>query len=269
VEIGVVFTHEFQWMPRLLRSMRQSCEGVAAGLILVDNCSDGGVEPWQGYFRNTRVVRNERRLLYAANLNRILRASTARYALLLNTDMFFDPEAQCVSRMVRFMDAHPRCGIAGCGIYHEDGRFAYPARRFQTLPVLMARRLGLGRVMRRTLDRYFYRERSANDTWACDWLSGCFLMVRREAIREVGEFDERFVKYFEDVDMCFRMARAGWEVMYHGGTYCYHLEERASRNVFSRDAWRHLRSYLRWLWKWGFSAPPASPPATPPRRRAA
>jgi GT2 family glycosyltransferase len=80
-------------------------------------------------------------------------------------------------------------------------------------------------------------------------------MVRKQAADEVGPFDEGFGKYFEDVDICLRMARAGWRVMYHGATSAYHLEQRASQRLFSIDGWRHLRSYLYWLRKWGYRAP--------------
>ena len=92
------------------------------------------------------------------------------------------------------------------------------------------------------------------------------MMLRRAAFLAVGLFDEGFGKYFEDVDMCFRMARAGWKVMYYGGTYCYHLEERGSKSLFSMDALRHLRAYLRWHRKWAFT--PAPPPDFPERRAA-
>lgn len=268
VDIGVVYTYERNLMPRLLSTLRASGEGVRMRLILVDNQSADGVAPWTREFPETQVVKNSRRLLYPANLNRILQASSARYTLLLNTDMFFDPPAQCVARMVRFMDAHPDCGIAGCALYHEDGVFAYPARRFQTPRVVLARRLGLGRLMAPTLDDYLYRSFDPGQTWECDWLSGCFLMVRREAFEDVGFFDEGFVKYFEDVDMCYRMARSGWRVMYHGGTYGYHLERRDSKRLLSIDAARHLRAYLRWHWKWGFSFA-RDLPEPAPRRRAA
>ena len=79
-------------------------------------------------------------------------------------------------------------------------------------------------------------------------------MLRNKAVEKVGLFDENFSKYFEDVDMCLRMARAGWHVMYHGATSAYHIEQRASRKLLSTDAWRHLRSYLYWLSKWGRQA---------------
>jgi len=256
LDIGVIYTHERELMPRLLATMSASGQGLRTRLILVDNASARDqqretVSAWCDYFPETRVLRNERRLSYAANLNRILDASAARYVLLMNTDMYFDPREQCLGRMVAFMDSQPQCGAAGCRLYHADGADAHAARRFQTLPLILARRCGLGRLLRRTVADHFYAEHAADETWPCDWLSGCFLMVRREAMATVGRFDEGYGKYFEDVDLCLRMARAGWQVMYHGATSCYHLEARASRNPFSADAWVHLRAYVHWLRRWG------------------
>ena len=262
LDIGVVFTYERDLMPPLLSSLKESGNGLCMRLMLVDNCSEGSVESYQEYFPDTVVLKNTARLHYAANLNLVLRASTAKYILLLNTDMIFDPEEQCLTRMVAFMNSHPDCGIAGCRLYRADGRFAYPARRFQTMPMILARRLGIGKLFKGSLDYYLYREHAISDSFCCDWLSGCFMMIRREAFEDVGCFDEGFIKYFEDVDMCLRMARAGWQVMYYGGTYCYHLEQRASKWFFSADARKHLRSYFRWLWKWGFTPERyATPPA--------
>jgi N-acetylglucosaminyl-diphospho-decaprenol L-rhamnosyltransferase len=251
LDIGVIYTHERELMPRLLATMAASGEGLQMRLILVDNASTLDAAPWRQYFSDTHVLHNSRRLSYAANLNRILDASAARYVLLMNTDMYFDPHEQCLRRMVDFMDSQPRCGIAGCRLYHADGSDARAARRFQTLRLILARRCGFGGVLRRSVDRHFYAEHALHETWPCDWLSGCFLMVRREAIEEVGRFDEKFGKYFEDVDICLRMARAGWQVIYHGATSCYHIESRASKNLLSGDAWVHLRAYLRWVRKWG------------------
>jgi N-acetylglucosaminyl-diphospho-decaprenol L-rhamnosyltransferase len=271
VEVGVIYTNERELMPPLLSSLRRSADGVRMRLILLDNNSSDGAQRWADAIPHTLILPSSERLFYAANLNRILAASTARYVLLLNTDMFFDPRQQCLARMVAFMNAQPDCGVAGCRLYHADGRDAWAARRFQTLPVILARRFGLGRLLRRTLDRYLYREHSPADTFDCDWLSGCFLMMRRAAVEQVGLFDESFGKYFEDVDICWRTARAGWRVMYHGGTSCYHLEQRASRKLLSADAWKHLRSYLYWLQKRGRAPAAPDQPAAPaqPRRAAA
>jgi GT2 family glycosyltransferase len=198
------------------------------------------------------VLRNPRRLRYAPNLNRILAASSARYVLLMNTDMYFDPPNQCLARMAALMDTRPDCGVAGCRLFHPDGTDAHAARRFQTLPLVLARRGGLGWLLRGSLRRHFYAEHAPDETWNCDWLSGCFLWLRRTAVERVGPFDEAYGKYFEDVDMCLRMARAGWSVVYHGAASCYHLETRASKNLLSADAWRHFHAYLRWLARWAY-----------------
>jgi N-acetylglucosaminyl-diphospho-decaprenol L-rhamnosyltransferase len=267
LDIGVVYTRERDLLPPLLSTLKASGNGLRMRLILVDNVSEDSEEPYRGFFSNTKVIRNVQRRHYAANLNRILHASVAKYILLLNTDMYFDPEEQCLTRIAAFMDTHPDCGIAGCRLYHMDGQFAHPARQFQTLSTILARRLGMGRIFRKSLNNYLYRQYAITDSFQCDWLSGCFMMIRRDAFEDVGFFDEGFVKYFEDVDMCLRMARAGWQVMYHGGTYCYHMEQRASKRLFSFDAQKHLRSYLRWLWKWGFT-PERQTVSSPSRRLA-
>jgi hypothetical protein len=268
VDLGIIYTHEREFMTPLVSSLARSGEGVAMRLILIDNASADGVDDWAHVFQNTLVLHNHVRLGYAANLNRILDASRARYSLLLNTDMVFEPGEQCVAKMVRFMDAHPDCGVGGCRLYHADKSYGFPARRFQTPATIAARRLGLGMLLGQTVHSYLYSDKPADSAFDCDWLSGCFLMVRREAAQSVGPFDERFRKYFEDVDFCLRMARGGWRVMMNGATWGYHLEQRASRNLFSSDALVHLQSYVRWLAKWGLN-PARQIPAAQSQRRAA
>lgn len=252
VDVGIIYTYEDQFMTPLVMSLARSGDGLRMRLILIDNASARGVAPWSDILDETTVIRNERRLGYAENLNQILEASTARYTLLLNTDMVFPPDEQCVAKMVRFMDEHPECGVSGCRLFHADGSYAFPARRFQSLRTIAARRFGMSRFLQRTIISYLYADQPQDDEMECDWLSGCFLLVRRHAIAEVGLLDCGFRKYFEDVDFCLRMARAGWKVMLNGATFAYHLEQRGSSRLLSRDAWLHLQSYGRWLWKWGF-----------------
>jgi dTDP-4-dehydrorhamnose reductase len=255
MDLGVIYTHERYWMPRLLASLLCSGDDLRLRLILVDNASTDGTQPWEAYFSRTRVVRNSQRMGYADNLNRILEASSAPLVLLLNTDMSFDPAEQCLSKMAAFMREHPDCGLSGCRLYHPDGSYAFPARRFQTLAAIAGRRTPLAPLFRKAVDRYLYRDAEPGDVFECDWLSGCFLLLRREAALQVGGFDCQFAKYFEDVDLCLRIAQAGWRVMFNGGTYCYHYEQRSSRKILSHDAWLHFKSYARWVRKWGWTSP--------------
>lgn len=249
LDIGVIYTHERNYIAPLLDSLSRSGDGLKMRLILVDNNSQEGVGEWIDMFEHTTVVRNDRRLGYASNLNRILKSSNARYVLLLNTDMVFEPEEQCLAKMVSALDRDPQCGLAGCRLYHPDGTYGFPARRFPRLTTILARRFS--RVFRapQSIRDYLYEEHDREETFTCDWLSGCFLMLRRACHRQVGGFDEGFRKYFEDVDYCGRVARANWNVKFHGHTHCFHWEQRDSAQVFSRDSWLHIASYARWLAK--------------------
>lgn len=263
LDVGVIYTHERQYMPPLLDTMRRAAGNLKVRLILVDNASVDGCGEWQGYFSRTTVQKNAARLGYGANLNRILAASTAPYVLLMNTDMAFDATEPCLEKMVRFMDSRPDCGASICRIYHPDGGYLYPARRFQTPRIIAARRLGLDTVFSDSVEHYLYNDRDRQSAFDCDWISGCFMFLRREAALDIGPFDLRFAKYFEDVDYCARVAQAGWRVMFNGDTYCYHHEQRASRHLLSIDAWLHLRSYFRWLAKWGATPPKPPIPCRP------
>ncbi|HWB13536.1 MAG TPA: glycosyltransferase [Pirellulales bacterium] len=247
LDVGVIYSGEKHFLLPLLETMHQAAAGLNVRLILVDNASRDGVAASLSWPGTATVLYNAQPRCYSANLNRILAASKSRYVLLLNTDMEFDPAEACLSKMVDFMDSRPRCGVSICRVYHPDGSYAYPARRFQTLTMIAARRLGLAWLFRKALNDYLYLDRNPDSTFACDWVSGCFLMLRRLALGDVGGFDERFVKYLEDVDFCNRLARAGWQVVHHGGTWCYHHEQRASRQWLSLDALRHLSSYVKWL----------------------
>src|SRR5687767_10733209 len=94
LDIGVIYTHEDEYMRPLLESLARSGDDLRMRLILVDNASASGAERWQKCFPNTVVVRNDQRLGYAANLNKILTAATSELVLLLNTDMYFEPAEQ-------------------------------------------------------------------------------------------------------------------------------------------------------------------------------
>ena len=113
-------------------------------LVLVDNASAEGVEPFRSVAARTRSRPQSRPAAVRRQYEPRSRGLDGAVPAVLNTDMLFDPPAQCLARMVEFMDAQPDCGVSGCRLYHEDGRDAFAARRFQTLPIILARRCGWG-----------------------------------------------------------------------------------------------------------------------------
>jgi GT2 family glycosyltransferase len=111
------------------------------------------------------------------------------------------------------MDAHPEVGIAGCRQVDAEGQLWATARRFPGVLRALGEAIGperlpaAGRLGETELDLARY-EREIE----CDWITGSFLLVRREALARTGLLDERFFFYSEEVDLCLRVKQSGWRV---------------------------------------------------------
>jgi GT2 family glycosyltransferase len=155
--------------------------------------------------------------------NQVLARSKGRYVLLLNSDAQVLPGS--LSTSVRFMDEHPRAGIAGVRLLNADGTFQASYTPFPTLwaEFLMLSTLGR-RLIRPNFPSYGPRV-EGGPRQIGGYVEGAYLMARREAIDQVGRLDERILMYAEEVDWCYRFRQAGWEVWYlpqapiihHGG----------------------------------------------------
>ncbi len=247
VSVTLVSTNERHYLDAMLPQLYRASDGVNIEVLLVDNACTDGSGDLGSVFPELKVICNDTRLRFSASHNRAIRQSRGRYLLCLNPDVLFERDTACIRKMVEFMDRRPECGVSGCRAHGGNGEFAYPARRFQTLKIVLARRLERVFGSEKTIDHYFYRDRKTTGTFEAEWLSGCFLFMRREALQQVGLFDSCYVKYFEDVDICRRIAAHGWRVLYYGQTQYTHLEQRASKALLSEDAWLHLQSWIRWL----------------------
>jgi N-acetylglucosaminyl-diphospho-decaprenol L-rhamnosyltransferase len=243
--ISIISTNEKHYLDLLLPQIPVVATGIEFEVILIDNASNDGTSDLAKQYPFIKIIRNEEKQFFCANHNRAIEKAIGKYILLLNPDICFDTTEPCLSRMFRFMEAHPDCGISGCRVYNYDKVFAFPARRYQTLSIVIGRRIPIF-AAKSAIDRYLYKEYDVNSTFEADWLSGCFLFVRKSMLGKTGLLDSGFIKYFEDVDICRRAHATGWKVLYFGETYYYHLEQRASKKLFSKDAIRHLRSWMRW-----------------------
>jgi len=133
------------------------------------------------------------------------------YFYLLNPDALAEPET--VSRLVEFMDAHPRVGIAGSRIHGMDGAQHVSAFRFPTAISELEAGLRLGIVTKR-LRNWAVAAEMPSKTGPVDWVSGASLILRRTMLDEIGWFDERYFLYFEETDLCFRARGRGYETWY-------------------------------------------------------
>jgi GT2 family glycosyltransferase len=233
-----------------LDSIRAQTAGITYEVFVIDNgtTKDATVaelprrHPWVRFIANP-----DNRGFTRAN-NQGIRESRGRFVVLLNNDTVQTENA--LGAAVRYMDAHPDVGALGIMHLNNDaGRTFQPS--FFGFPRPLSDLIGLFRRPR-PLPPPEVREQDA------DWVCGSFLLMRREAIEQVGLLDERYFIYDEDIDWCLQARRAGWKVRFWPGASMVHLGAQA--DPFMRDKtlvmFRSHVSYLRknhgWLSAAGF-----------------
>jgi N-acetylglucosaminyl-diphospho-decaprenol L-rhamnosyltransferase len=183
-----------------------------AEVVVVDNGSaDGSVETVRREFPTARVIEDGSNPGYGAASNQGVAACDAPYVLLLNSDTLLRDGT--LEALREYMDQHPRAALAGPRLVHADGSahrscYAFPSTTFLILEHSPLRRVaGWIPPMRR---RYFI-DWSPAEARAVPWVHGAALMLRRSAFEAVGGFDPSFHMYYEEVDLAYRLAAAGWE----------------------------------------------------------
>jgi N-acetylglucosaminyl-diphospho-decaprenol L-rhamnosyltransferase len=190
-------------------------------IILVDNVSrDDSIEILRSKYPFVELIENSVNVGFGRANNQALAQMRGRFLLLLNTDAFVSPDT--LIKTVRFMEQNPQTGILGVKLIGEDGSLQ-PSCRFFPTPWNVF-------VAANGLTRFFPNTRLVDDMeWdhngirACDWVPGCFYMVRRDVIEQVRLFDPRFFLYYEEVDHCRRSRQQGWNVTYYGDTQVIHV----------------------------------------------
>jgi GT2 family glycosyltransferase len=193
------------------------------------------------------AIHNDTPLGFAANVNQGAALTSAELVLSANPDALPQPGAVDVLR--RFMEEHPRCGLAGPRMVFPDGRWQPSRRRFPTVTGTLVRRTPLRLVLRQR--RHFHLDESPpSEPVEADWMLGGFLMLRRSMLDELGGFDEGFRLYGEDIDLAYRAMRAGWERWYvpEAVVQHEHKAETDTRWLTRRTLW-HWAGIARFIRK--------------------
>jgi GT2 family glycosyltransferase len=157
------------------------------------------------------ALHNDAPLGFGANVNKGVALTTAELVLSANPDAIPGPDA--VEALRAFMEAHPRCGIAGPRMEFPDGSWQPSRRRFPTITGTVVRRTPLRLVVPQRRHLHL-DEAPPSEPVEADWMLGGFLLMRRAMLVELGGFDEGFRLYGEDIDLAYRAAKAGWERWY-------------------------------------------------------
>src|SRR5262245_30827304 len=240
VSVVVVAWNALPWIARCLESVR------GHETIVVDHGStDGTVELVTERFPEARLIVQENRGMGGGN-NAGMRVAGGRYWLLLNPDAWAVDDA--LERLVSFADANPRAAVVGPRLSNPDGSLQRSVRGEPTLWRLGTEYLFLRKLAPRTdALNAFYGGGFAHDaTCEVESLYGAALLVRPEAAREVGLFDEDFFMFSEETDWMHRFRKAGWSIVYFPGAEVVHVGGATHGGRLFNE---NLRGILRFLAK--------------------
>lgn len=209
--------------------MRTRCE-----VVVVDNGStDGSIEVLAQEFPQVRVIQNTENVGLSRASNQGIQATTGRYILLLNNDTLVN--GRSLDALTEFLDTQPDAGAVGGELLNPDGSFQSGYASFSSLPQEFLIATGLG-------DRLWsgYPSHGRSDkVKRVDWLSSACLMLRREALEQVGLLDEQYFVYGDEADLQFRLKHAGWQIYYLPNAAIIHFGGR------SMNRWRRRRLVYR------------------------
>jgi GT2 family glycosyltransferase len=222
-----------EYLEEALLSVYQNTHEASFEVIVVDNASgDGSPQMVRDHFPKVKLIANEENLFLSAGMNQAIDASEGRYVVLLGSDATVLSGALDV--MLKYMDNHQQVGAVGGKIINPGGSVQLTcARAFPTLLTEAIKGTSLDQLFPRNrfFGRYLMSWWGHDEIREVDLLDAACMMVRRRTIENVGLLDEAFPLYSQDLDWCYRIKQAGWEIHYLPVAEVFHYDSRSVRQL--------------------------------------
>jgi len=213
----------------------------------VDNASqDGSAEAIRAAFPRVRVIANASNAGFGAANNRAMKEANGEFFLLLNTDAF--PKTGAIRALLDYLRAHPGAGAAGPRLLNADGSLQVSCHRFPSPARVWIENVWISAAIPRHPRLGDYRHWPHDTARDVEWIVGACMLVRREVVAHVGDFDERFFMYAEETDWQRRMRDRGWEIAFTPAAEVTHLggaSGASERARINRHFFESLDCYAR------------------------
>lgn len=221
-----------------LNSIYKKIKRLAFEVWVVDNgSSDGSCESVKRKFPEVKLIQNKYNLGFAKANNRALTKMNGRYAVLLNSDALLTEGA--LEMIVRFMDSHTEVGICGGQLLNRNGT---KQNSFANFPNLSTELFNKSLLRRLFPKKYPGKEHNFLSPIEVDSVIGACMIVKKEAIDDVGMLDEDYFFFFEETDWCLRMKKKGWKIVHLPDAKIYHLQGQTARRINIRARIEYWKS---------------------------
>ncbi len=223
-------------------------------IIVVDSDSnDDSVEKIMKAHSDILMIESSRNLGMGKGNNLGIKNSKGSYILVLNPDTLIQEKA--LSNLYSYIRDNERIGVVGPKLLNRDGSLQHSCMRFPKFITPIYRRTFLGKLAKKHLDDFLMKDFCHSKTEEVDWLMGSCLMFKKETVDKYEDvFDKRFFMYFEDTELCRRLKRDGYKIVYHPEAEVIHDHERASADKpwyispFTDKLTReHIKSWIKYF----------------------
>lgn len=219
------------FLEQALRSVRKASEGLNVEVFVVDNNSvDDSVDMVRKTFPEVRLIANTENIGFSKANNQAIRKANGKYILLLNPDTVVEEDT--FEKCFAFMESHPNAGGLGVKMIDGSGKFLPESKRgFPTPFVAFCKTFGLARIFPKSklFNRYHLGFLNENENHPVDVLSGAFMWIPKSVLDETGLLDEQFFMYGEDIDLSYRIKKAGYQNHYLAETTIIHYKGESTK----------------------------------------
>ncbi len=231
VSIVIVNYNVKHFLEQCLMAVEKARHNLNIEIIVVDNASvDGSQAMIKKKFPNILLIENHKNLGFAKANNQALKIARGKYILILNPDTLIQEDT--LINLKNYLDEHPEAGAVGCKLINPDGSFQIASRRSIPTPwVAFTKIVGLSRIFPKSkiFGRYNLTYISPDKESEVDVLSGSLMLVRNEVLKKIGYFDEDYFMYGEDIDLCYKIKKAGSKIYYTPKTKAIHYKGESTR----------------------------------------
>jgi GT2 family glycosyltransferase len=219
------------FLEKCLRSVEKATRQIESEIIVIDNAStDDSISYLSRRFPAVLFSANKINVGFGKANNQGLQNASGEYILFLNPDTILPENA--LEKCIGFFKDHPDAGACGVRMIDGSGKYLPESKRgFPSLSTAFFKLTGITAKFpsSKRFARYYLGHLSEKETNEVDVLAGAFLMVRKEVLQVTGGFDEAFFMYGEDIDLSYRIQKAGWKNYFFPGTAIIHFKGESTK----------------------------------------